>query len=312
MYTYTKQVVYCAGAHKKPRETIRIQNNTYTKQYVYKTSCILCWSAQNSTRDYQQNFSVPFVHSSPIYILFCIRIVLHTYCFVYVLFCIRIDWFWLRGWLINKGAICTRTAPLFWIFISLFQNPRTRLVRKIGSQNQSIVLYTYCFVYVLFCIRLVLYTYTYTCIVSRGFSKTLSTEFQCGVYVAVYYSVLRCVAVCCGMLWCVVMCCDALPCIAASREIPATILKNQLVTQFGIQQNYTADFLARLNRVSSIPIHIHTHTYTYTYTYIHIHVHTHTCTYTYMYIHTHTHTHTYTHIYIYMYICTHRLFWKIE
>jgi len=49
-----------------------------------------------------------------------------------------IDSFWLRGWLIMKGAICTRTAPLFWIFISLFQNPRTRLVRKIGSQNQSI------------------------------------------------------------------------------------------------------------------------------------------------------------------------------
>jgi len=49
-----------------------------------------------------------------------------------------IDWFWLRCWLINKGAICTRTAPLFWNFISLFQGPRTRLVRKIGSQNQSI------------------------------------------------------------------------------------------------------------------------------------------------------------------------------
>jgi len=49
-----------------------------------------------------------------------------------------IDWFWLRGWLINKGAICTRTAPLFWIFISLFQDPRTKLERNIGSQNQSI------------------------------------------------------------------------------------------------------------------------------------------------------------------------------
>jgi len=52
-----------------------------------------------------------------------------------------IDWFWSRGWLIDKGAICTRTAPLFWIFISLFQHPRTRLVRKIGSQNQSIAVY---------------------------------------------------------------------------------------------------------------------------------------------------------------------------
>jgi len=51
---------------------------------------------------------------------------------------IRIDWFWLRGWLIKKGAICTRTAPFLWIFISLFRNPRTRLVRKIGSKNQSV------------------------------------------------------------------------------------------------------------------------------------------------------------------------------
>ena len=56
-----------------------------------------------------------------------------------------IDWFWLWGWLINKGAIsinkgaiCTRTAPLFWNFISLYQGPRPRLVRKIGSRNQSI------------------------------------------------------------------------------------------------------------------------------------------------------------------------------
>jgi len=32
-----------------------------------------------------------------------------------------IDWFWLQGWLINKGAPCTRSAPLFRIFISLFQ-----------------------------------------------------------------------------------------------------------------------------------------------------------------------------------------------
>jgi len=50
-----------------------------------------------------------------------------------------VDWFWLRGWLINKGAICTRTAPLFRIFISLFQNPPTGLVWKIGSQNLSIM-----------------------------------------------------------------------------------------------------------------------------------------------------------------------------
>jgi len=49
-----------------------------------------------------------------------------------------IDWFWLRGWLIHKGAICTGTASLFWNSISLFERPRTRLVRKFGSQNQSI------------------------------------------------------------------------------------------------------------------------------------------------------------------------------
>jgi len=49
-----------------------------------------------------------------------------------------IDWFWLWGWLINEAAICTGTAPLFWNFISLLERPRTRLVRKIGSQNQSI------------------------------------------------------------------------------------------------------------------------------------------------------------------------------
>ena len=48
-----------------------------------------------------------------------------------------IDWFGLWGWRINKGAIFTRTAPLFWNFISLFQGSRTRLVRKIGSQNHQ-------------------------------------------------------------------------------------------------------------------------------------------------------------------------------
>jgi len=46
--------------------------------------------------------------------------------------------FWLRGWPNNKGAICTGTAPLFWNFISWFKRPRTRIVRKIGRQNQSI------------------------------------------------------------------------------------------------------------------------------------------------------------------------------
>jgi len=50
----------------------------------------------------------------------------------------QIDWFWLRGRLNNKRAICTGTAPLFGNSISLFERPRTRLVRNIGSQNQSI------------------------------------------------------------------------------------------------------------------------------------------------------------------------------
>jgi len=49
-----------------------------------------------------------------------------------------IDWFWLRGWLIIKGAICAGTAPLFWEFISLFERPQTKLVRIIRSRNQSI------------------------------------------------------------------------------------------------------------------------------------------------------------------------------
>jgi len=69
--------------------------------------------------------------------------VIHVTTFTFVLFCrslFRIDWFWLRGWINNKGVICTGTAPLFWNFISLFERPRTRSVGKIGSQNQSIVL----------------------------------------------------------------------------------------------------------------------------------------------------------------------------
>ena len=62
----------------------------------------------------------------------------HIYCAHHWPRLAAIDWFWLLGWLINKGEICTRTAHLFWIFISSLQNPRTRLVRKIGCQNQSI------------------------------------------------------------------------------------------------------------------------------------------------------------------------------
>jgi len=58
---------------------------------------------------------------------------IHTHAGIYT-----IDWFWLRVWLINKGAICTGTASVFWKFVSLFGRPRTRLVGKIGIQNQSI------------------------------------------------------------------------------------------------------------------------------------------------------------------------------
>jgi len=58
-----------------------------------------------------------------------------------------IDWFWLRGWLNNKGALCSLILE-FWYkslisfireLISLFERPRTRLLYKIGSQNQSMI-----------------------------------------------------------------------------------------------------------------------------------------------------------------------------
>ena len=61
--------------------------------------------------------------------------------------CVSIDWFWLRNWLINKGAIYTGTPPLFWNFISLFERPRTRLAGKIQIQNQSIQLNLSCRAY---------------------------------------------------------------------------------------------------------------------------------------------------------------------
>ena len=57
--TYTKQVVYCAGAHRIPRETInRI------------SVCLLCTPAQ---------YTSCFVYVLFVYVLFCIRIVLYTY-----------------------------------------------------------------------------------------------------------------------------------------------------------------------------------------------------------------------------------------
>ena len=50
-----------------------------------------------------------------------------------------INWFWLRGWLNHKGAICTTTAPLFWNFNTVFGEATTRFVRKNGSLNQYIM-----------------------------------------------------------------------------------------------------------------------------------------------------------------------------
>jgi len=36
-------------------------------------------------------------------------------------------WFWLRGWPIHTGAICSGTAPLFWNFISeIVQSANTK------------------------------------------------------------------------------------------------------------------------------------------------------------------------------------------
>ena len=61
--------------------------------------------------------------------LYCVLSYMHTIT----------HWFWLRGWLIYKGAICTGTAPLFWNFISLFERPQTRFKRKISSQDQSTI-----------------------------------------------------------------------------------------------------------------------------------------------------------------------------
>ena len=67
---------------------------------------------------------------------------------------ITIYWFWLLGWLINKGATCTRICPL-WIYTSngtarssIWRSqvkrqkpydPHEHQVRKIGNQNPSIL-----------------------------------------------------------------------------------------------------------------------------------------------------------------------------
>jgi len=81
----------------------------------------------------------------------------------------------------NKGAICTRTAPLFWNFISLFQGPRTRLVRKIGSRNQSnrlILIYKCMHIHI--CVYI--HTYTHMCIY---------THVYINIYILLYWGHVR-------------------------------------------------------------------------------------------------------------------------
>ena len=72
-------------------------------------------------------------------ISFCIPMIISSLIFPGTGY-IGIDWVWLRGWLNNRGEICTGTAPLFWNLISLFERPRTRLVGKIGYQSQFIII----------------------------------------------------------------------------------------------------------------------------------------------------------------------------
>jgi len=50
----------------------------------------------------------------------------------------QVDWFWLRGWLVHKGAICTGTAPLFWNFHLLIRG-----ATNISTKNRKSVL-VYC------------------------------------------------------------------------------------------------------------------------------------------------------------------------
>ena len=52
------------------------------------------------------------------------------------------DWFWKLGWLIHKSALCTRIALLpHWGQNAYNVSTNSQLVRKIGSQNQSISLF---------------------------------------------------------------------------------------------------------------------------------------------------------------------------
>jgi len=53
---------------------------------------------------------IAHLHLCPLFLCIYIPILTCTY--------FPTDWFWLRGWLIHKGATCTGTAPLFWNFIA--------------------------------------------------------------------------------------------------------------------------------------------------------------------------------------------------
>ena len=91
MYTYTKQIVYRAGAHKKPRGTTRIQKNTYTKKDVYKTRRIqnktyLVLERTKRHAALSTEFQCAFCTLQP-----CIHLVLYTYTYI--------------GWLRAVGSI---------------------------------------------------------------------------------------------------------------------------------------------------------------------------------------------------------------
>jgi len=79
----------------------------------------------------------------------CICMYMHTHTHMYIYMCTYtyiyinthiIDWFWKSGWLIHKSALCTGIAPLpQWGQNAYNISTNSQLVRKIGSQNQSIV-----------------------------------------------------------------------------------------------------------------------------------------------------------------------------
>jgi len=88
------------------------------------------------------------------------------------------------------------------LLISLFERPRTRLVGKIGSQNQS--MYSFglprCVVVCCSVLRSVLHCVAVYCLITAKV----------------------CVVVCCSVLQCVAVCCSVLRCVATrQRPIPS-------------------------------------------------------------------------------------------